>query len=143
MKNKYLSYIVCGLITLCVLGCDFSTKTKIKTEYAIKTESKVEFVYSNGDKKIEMILELEKDAEFLVLGKPIKAYFKTENIDTQKFTVSGPGIMVKEGAKDEFRYTIIPTERFLVDGELEIKVTEHIENEADFTHKFLVPVKTL
>ncbi|MCK0155783.1 hypothetical protein MWU65_01235 [Cellulophaga sp. F20128] len=142
MKNKYLNYIVCGLITLCVIGCDFSAKSKTKTEYSIRTASQAEFVYSNGDKKVEMILELEKDAKALVLGIPIKAYFKTENINTQKFKVFGPGIMVKQGAKHEFRYTIIPTERFLVDGKLEIQVTEQIENAADFTHKFLVPVAT-
>lgn len=144
MKSKTLNYMVYGFICFTLMGCEFSVKnnTQTKAEYSVRTDSKAKYVFSKGDKKVEMILELEKDAGGLVIGQPITAYFKTKNIDTKKFTISGPGIMVKQGTTDEFKYTIVPTERFLVNEKLEILVTEKIENEADFSHKFLVPVST-
>ena len=110
----------------------------MKTEN--KTENQSEFVYSNADKKVEMVLE--NDAEFLIVGKPTKANFETENIDNQKFMIFGPGIMVNKADKDGFRFTITPIENTLVNGNLEIQVTERIENGENFTHKFLVPVKS-
>ncbi|WP_440121468.1 hypothetical protein [Tenacibaculum sp. Ill] len=85
---------------------------------------------------------LENDAEFLVVGKPTKANFETENINNQKLMIFGPGIMVNQTNKDGFRFTITPIEKTLVNGKLEIQVTERIENGENFTHKFLVPVKT-
>ncbi|MGO3183936.1 MAG: hypothetical protein ACTIJ9_14005 [Aequorivita sp.] len=85
---------------------------------------------------------LENNAEYLVVGKPTKANFVTENIDKQKFMVFGAGIMVNQADKSGFRFTITPIEKTLVEGKLEIQVTERIENGENFTHKFLVPVKT-
>ena len=137
MKNKFINYIVYGIIALNLISCGH----KNKTESYIQTESKAEFVYSNGDKKVEMVLDLGRDAE-LVIGKPIKASFKTENIDIQKLIVFGPGIKVNKTDKNEFQFTITPIEKTLINGKLEIQVTEQIENGENFTHKFLVPVKT-
>src|SRR5690606_15870379 len=125
MKIKVLNYIVCGIITLTLASCGNKTQS--------------DFVYSKADKKVEMILE--NNAEFLVVGKPTKANFVTENIDNQKFLIFGPGIMVNQADKDGFRFTITPIEKTLVDGKLKIQVTENIENGENFTHTFLVPVK--
>ena len=126
MKIKVLNYIFFGIITLTLASCGNKTQS--------------DFVYSKADKKIEMVLE--NDAEFLVVGKPTKANFETENINNQKLMIFGPGIMVNQTDKDGFRFTITPIEKTLVNGKLEIQVTERIENGENFTHKFLVPVKT-
>jgi len=126
MRIKVLNYIVFGIITLTLASCGNKTQS--------------DFVYSKADKKVEMILE--NNAEYLVVGKPTKANFVTENIDNQKFMVFGAGIMVNQADKSGFRFTITPIEKTLVDGKLEIQVTERIENGENFTHKFLVPVKT-
>ncbi len=126
MKIKVLNYIFFGIITLTLASCGNKTQS--------------DFVYSKADKKIEMVLE--NDAEFLVVGKPTKANFETENINNQKLMIFGPGIMVNQTNKDGFRFTITPIEKTLVNGKLEIQVTERIENGENFTHKFLVPVKT-
>ncbi len=126
MKNKVFNYIVCGIIILNLISC------------GNKTES--EFVYSSEDKKIEMILE--NNAEFLVVGKPTKVNFETENINNQRLMIVGPGIMVNRADKDGFRFTITPIEKTLINGKLKIRVTESIENGENFTHTFLVPVKT-
>lgn len=139
MKNQFLNHIIYGIVILTLTNCQ--NKTNTQTESYIQTKSQSEFVYSKGDKKIEMILELGRDVE-LVIGKPINANFKTENINKQNLMVFGPGIKVNKTDKNGFRFTITPIEKNLVDGNLEIKVTERIENGDNFTHKFLVPVKT-
>ncbi|PKQ46756.1 hypothetical protein [Confluentibacter flavum] len=126
MKIKVLNYIIYGIIMLTLASCGNKTQS--------------DFIYSKADKKVEMVLE--NNAEFLVVGQPTKAKFVTENIDNQKFLIFGPGIMVNQADKDGFRFTITPIEKTLVDGKLEIQVTERIENGENFTHKFLVPVKT-
>lgn len=126
MNIKTLNYIVFGIITLTLASCGNKTQS--------------DFVYSKADKKVEMVLE--NNMEFLVVGKLAKANFITKNIDNQKFIVFGPGIMVNQADKDGFRFTITPIEKTLVDGKLKIQVTENIENGENFTHTFLVPVKT-
>jgi len=144
MKNKVLNYIICGIITLNLASCGNKTESKtengIDSETELKIETQSEFVYSNAGKKVEMVLE--DGAEFLVVGKPTKANFETENINNQRFMIVGPGIMVNQADKDGFRFTITPIEKTLVDGKLEIQVTERAENGEIFTHKFLVSVKT-
>jgi hypothetical protein len=147
MRIKVLNYIFCGIITLNLASCGNKTETKseigIDPETELKADNKAEtqseFIYSNADKKVEMVLE--NDAEFLVAGKPTKVNFETENINNQKFMVVGPGIMMNRADKDGFRFTITPIEKTLVDGKLEIRVTELVENGENFTHTFLVPVK--
>jgi len=128
MKVKVLNYIFFAIITLNLASC------------GNKTENRTEFVYSNVDKRVELILE--NDAEFLVVGQPTKANFETENINNQMFMIVGPGIIVNQADKDGFRFTITPIEKTLVDGKLEIRVTEGVENGENFTHTFIVPVKT-
>ena len=148
MKINVLNYIVCGIITLTLASCGNKTETKSENKSEPKTELKTDeniethsdFIYSNDDKKVEMVLE--NGREFLVVGKPTRANFETENINNQRFMIVGPGIMVNRGDKDGFRFTITPIEKTLVDGRLEIHVTERVENGEDFSHKFLVPVKT-
>jgi|TARA_R110002110_G_scaffold414576_1_gene645005 hypothetical protein len=148
MKIKVLNYIFCGIITLNLASCGNKNESKSEnginseTEYKSdnKTETQSDFVYSKADKKVEMVLE--NSAEFLVVGVPTRANFETENINNQRFMIVGPGIMVNQADKDGFRFTITPIEKTLVDGKLEIRVTERVENGEDFTHKFLVPAKT-
>jgi hypothetical protein len=126
MKIKVLNYIVYGVITLTLAGCGNNTQS--------------DFIYSKADKKVELVLE--NDAKFLVVGLPTKAKFETENINNQRFIIVGPGIMVNRDEKDGFRFTITPIEETLVDGKIKIQVTENVENGENFTHTFLVLVKT-
>ncbi|WP_178989693.1 hypothetical protein [Winogradskyella schleiferi] len=148
MKIKVLNYIFCGIFTLNLASCGNKNESNSdngissKTEYQSdkKTETQLGFVYSNTNKKVEIVLE--NDAEFLVVGEPTRANFETENINNQRFMIVGPGIMVNQADKDGFRFTITPIENTLVDGKLEIRVTERVENGEDFTHKFLIPVKS-
>lgn len=126
MKIKVLHYIVYGIITLTSASCGNKTQS--------------DFVYSKADKKVEMVLE--NGVEFLVVGQPTKANFVTENIDNQKFMIYGPGIMRNRADNDGFRFIITPIEKTLVDGKLKIQVTEKVDNGENFTHTFLVPVKT-
>jgi len=147
MKNQILNYIFYGIFILILSSCVERTEkknndgiqnsTELNTE--VNEEKQSEFVYSKADKKVELILE--NDAEFLVVGKPTRANFPTENINNQRFMISGPGIMVNRADKDGFRFTITPIKETLIDGNLEINVAENIENGENFTHKFLVPVK--
>jgi hypothetical protein len=103
-------------------------------------ENQSEFVYSKEDKKVEMVLE--NGAVFLVVGKPTRANFPTENINNQRFIINGPGIMVNQAKNSNgFRFAITPIGKNLVDGNLEINVMENVENDESFSHKFLVPVK--
>ncbi len=147
MKIKVLNYILCGIITLNLSSCgnknesnsDNRISSQVEYQSDKKTETQSEFVYSNADKKVEIVLE--NGAEFLVVGEPTRANFETENINNQRFMIVGPGIMVNQADKDSFRFTITPIEKTLVDGKLEIRVTERVENGENFTHKFLVPVK--
>lgn len=125
MKRKILNCILYGIISLTLISCGKETKS--------------EFVYSKADKKVEMVLE--NGVEFLVIGKPTKANFETENIDNQNFIVVGPGIMVNRADKDGFRFTITPIGETLVNGKLEIRVFESTEDGENFSHKFFVPVK--
>ena len=89
MKIKFLNYIFCGIIALNLASCgnknesDSDNGISAETEYQSdkKTETKSKFVYSNADKKVEMVLE--NDAEFLVVGEPMRANFETENINNQ------------------------------------------------------------
>ena len=126
MKIKILNYIVCGIISLTLASCGNKTHS--------------DFVYSKADKKVEMVLE--NNVGFLVVGQPTRVNFETENVNNQRFMIVGPGIMQNRADKDGFRFTITPIENTLVNGKLEIRVTERVENGEDFTHKFLVPVKT-
>jgi hypothetical protein len=148
MKIKVLNYIVCGIITVNLASCGNKTESKFENGAESKTELKVgkntetlsNFIYSSGDKKVEIVLE--NDAEYLVVGKPTRVNFNTVNINRQRFMISGPGIMVNRADNDGFRFTITPIEKTLVDGKLEIRVTEGVEDGENFTHTFLVPVKT-
>ena len=148
MKNRTLNLIFCGIFTLILSSCGNKTDKKVDTEIETQTESKMnadsktdsDFVYSKGNKKVELILE--NGVKFLEVGKPTRADFPTENINDQRFMISGPGIMVNRKDRDEFRFTITPIEETLVNGNLEIDVTESVENGENFTHKFLVPVKS-
>lgn len=124
------------------MNCRYETSTheSHKHESYIRTKTQAEFVCSNGDKKIELILELERDS-ILEIGKPINANLKTENIDKQNLMIFGPGIKVNKVDNSEFRFTITPIDKTLVYEKLEIQVTERIENGENFSHKFLVPTK--
>ena len=145
MRIKVLNYIFCGIITLNLASCGNKTESKSeiridsKTELKADNKTQAEFVYSNADKKVEMVLE--NNEKFLVIGEPTRVNFETENINNQRFMIVGPGIMQNQADKDGFRFTITPIEKTLVNGKLEIRVTERVENGEDFTHKFLVPVK--
>ena len=105
-----------------------------------KNEMQMDFFYSKANKKVKLVLE--NNVDFLIAGKPTKAKFETENIDIQKLIIVGPGIMLNEANKDGFRFTITPIEKNLINGKLEIRLTEFIENKDNFSHKFLIPVKT-
>lgn len=148
MKNRILNVMLCGLFIVISSSCDTNTDKKTDTEMESQTEVKMDansqtesdFVYSKGNKKVELILE--NGVKFLEVGKPTRANFSTENINEQRFMVIGPGIMVNRKNRDEFRFTITPIESTLVNGNLEINVTESVEDGENFTHKFLVPVKT-
>lgn len=148
MKNRILNLIFCGIFTLILSSCGNKTDKKAdtgidtQTELKMDTDSKTKsnFVYKKGNKKVELILE--NGVKFLEVGKPTRADFPTENINDQRFMISGPGIMVNTKDRNEFRFTITPIEGTLVNGNLEINVTENVGNGENFTHKFLVPVKT-
>lgn len=150
MKSQTLNYIFCALFALILSSCGNKTEKKTdneikgQTELVEKTvkENQSEFVYLKAGKKVEMVLE--NGAKFLVVGKPTRANFPTENINNQRFIIIGPGIMVNQAKNsDGFRFTITPIEKTLVDGNLEIDVMENIENSENFSHKFLVPVKLI
>ena len=149
MKNQTLNYIIFGLFALILSSCGNKTEKKAddgidkQTELIVETakENQSGFVYSKADKKVEMVLE--NGAEFLVVGQPTRANFPTENINNQRFIISGPGIMVNQADKDGFRFTITPIDKTLVNGNLEIVVMENVENDENFTHKFIVPVKSI
>jgi len=139
MKIKILNYIVYGLITLTLANCGNKSESKTDSGIETETELKSNFVYTESDKKVELILE--NNAEFLVLGKPTKAKFITENINDQRFAIFGTGLMINK-QDTEFRFIITPIEKNLVNGKLEIQVKESAENGKNFNHKFLIPVKS-
>ena len=145
MKNDIRIYIVYGIFTLILIGCGNKTESKtdngIKTQTELKTDSNHSFIHTESDKIIELVLE--NNVGFLVVGKPTRARFETENINNQRLMIYGSGIAMTGGNDKEFRFTITPIEKTLVDGNLEIQTTERLENGENFTHKFLVPVKSM
>lgn len=149
MNNQILNFIFFGIFALILSSCGEKKDTKkndgiqSSTEFKKETKEKPQskFVYSKADKKVK--IELENNVEFLVAGQPTQANFLTENINDQLFMISGPGIKVNQYKNDnDYRFTITPKERNLVNGNLEIVVTEYFNKEEIFKHKFLVPVKT-
>nr|WP_321248208.1 hypothetical protein [uncultured Psychroserpens sp.] len=147
MKMKVLSYMFYGIIVLNIMSCVNKTESKSEitthSETALKSNNTIknqtEFVYSRGNKKVELIFE--NDAKFLVLGESTKVHFKTENINPKRFVIVGPGILIDQaGDKDGIRCIITPVKKTLVDGNLEVRIREMVENGEHFTHKFLVPV---
>lgn len=126
-KKNILNYIVYGLLTINLLGC------------MDKTEQKTDFVYAESNKKIELIFENYES--YLIIDKPTKARFITENINSQRLGIFGAGLAMNMTDNDGFRFVITPNKNDLKDGKLEIKISERLENGKTFTHKFLVPVK--
>lgn len=140
MKYKVLNHTFYGIITLILASCGGKSDSKSDNRIKPKAELNNEFVYTESDKRIELVFE--NNAKYLVVGKPAKMKLFTKNINPQKLMIYGPGIMVNPENNDGFRFIITPIEKTLVKGNLEIQITERIENGEDFTHLFLVPVKT-
>jgi hypothetical protein len=152
MKNKILNYIVFGIITLnFLISCLNNDTTKLKegketeskTEVNKTTENQSEFVYSSTD-KVEIIIE--NDAEFLIVGKPTKIYLKKENIYKRLIKTSVKGentVDLNNLIIDTSGLTLLitATKDNLLDGNVEIQLTERVENGEDYIHKLLVPVK--
>ncbi|MEK6153124.1 hypothetical protein WIW50_07685 [Flavobacteriaceae bacterium 3-367] len=135
MRSKSLNGFLIVIIGLTLGNC--RSKSESKTETAPISNN--EFVYMESEKRIELILE--DNVHFLVVDKPTKAKFQTKNIDNQRLVIYGSGIMLNTANKDGFRFIITPIEKTLVDGNLEIQVSERNENGEIFSHNFLIPVK--
>ena len=114
------------------------SQTELNTDKITKVQSG--FIYSNGRKKVELILE--NGLEFLVVGEPTKASFKTENINNERFMIVGQGLTLNQADKNGFHLTITPVDKSIVQGKLEIRVTELVENGKNFKDRFFIPVKT-
>ncbi|WP_298520172.1 hypothetical protein [uncultured Kordia sp.] len=125
MKSKALDHIVLGIIALMMVSCG----NKLQSDLSFEKQGK----------KITMVLE--NDATSLVVGKPTKARFDTENINNKKLSIVGAGIRSNQIDKDEFRFTITPIEKMLVDGKMKIHIAELLDNGEKFSHTFLVSVK--
>ena len=123
-EPKIQTYLFSALIAVCLTSCQEKNDSI--------------FIYSSEGKRIEMILE--NDAEYFVIGKTTKMDFVTENVNKRRLTVSGPGIR-NHGSQADFRYTVTPFENTLVNGNLQIRVIEALENGERFSHIFLIPVK--
>ena len=146
MEKRTLNLIFYAIFILILSSCGNNSERKKVNRNDNQTEQKSDnqkkpasdYVYSEGNKKVELILE--NGVKYLEVGKPTRADFPTENINDQRFMISGPGIMVNRTNRNEFRFTITPIKETLVNGNLEINVTESVDNGENFTHKFLVPV---
>jgi len=151
MKYKIQNYIICGIIILNLVSCGKKTQTKSVNKIESKTELKnektkekeSEFTYSSAD--IVKII-LENDAEFLVVGEPTEIYLKKKNLYKRlsKFNVernksidlNGPNIDTSG-----LLFKLTATEENLLEGNIEILLTERTESGEDFIHKILIPVK--
>lgn len=156
MNKQIINLVLGGIILLNFTNCKNEITPKensasqneinLKTEIKLKTISKkisysvATFDHSEGKKKVSMIIEYNYK-EKLIVGRTYNVNFKTENINSQNFKVSGNGIIVKKVGNDELLYTITPLANKIDNGMIEIQVTEQIENAENFSHKFLVPIK--
>ena len=126
-RNSFLVFILFGIIIFMSFSCNQSNE-------------KNQLVYTEGDKKIELIFE--GGNKFLILDKPTKAKFVTKNIDNQHFLIVGPGISRNTENNSEYRWIITAPKGSLTDGKLKIRAREVIENGEDLNAEFLVNVKT-
>ena len=151
MKYIFRNYILCGIITLNLSNCGKNTDTKSETGTVLESkieinkpiENSTEFVYSSAD-KIEIIIN--NDAGFLVVGEPTEIYLKKENLykrlskvkvkKNKNLDLNGPEINVKG-----LKFKLTATEENLLDGNIEILLTERTDDGENFTHVLLIPVK--
>ena len=128
-RNTILNFFYIGLFTLLLFGCGQK-----------QSENTNEFIYDNGNKKIELVLEGGK--HHLIIDKPTKANFVTENIDHAKFTIVGAGIRRITQKNSDYDWEITALKRHLTNGKLQIRMMERIENGVNLSAEFLVDVKT-
>ncbi|WP_458626401.1 hypothetical protein [Winogradskyella sp. PC D3.3] len=149
MKYNFRNYILCVLITLNLSNCGKNTNTKSETvskskiEINKSIENSTEFVYSSAD-KIEIIIK--NDFGFLVVGEPTEIYLKKENLykrlsnlkveKNKSVDLNGPEINSKG-----LKFELTATEENLLDGNIEILLTERTDDGGNFTHELLIPVK--
>ena len=149
MKYNFRNYILCVLITLNLSNCRKNTNTKSETvskskiEINKSIENSTEFVYSSAD-KIEIIIK--NDFGFLVVGEPTEIYLKKENLykrlsnlkveKNKSVDLNGPEINSKG-----LKFELTATEENLLDGNIEILLTERTDDGGNFTHELLIPVK--
>ena len=130
-KKSILNYIVYGFLIINLLGCGDNAESK--------TEKQANFVYTESDKKIELIFENHES--YLIIGKSTKLRLQTESINNEKLAIFAEGLELNKADNDGFRFVITPNKNHLKDGKLKIKIVERVENGETFTHNFLVPVK--
>jgi len=151
MKYNIRNYILCVLITLNLSNCGKNTDTKSETGTVSKSkieinksiENSTDFVYSSAD-KIEIIIK--NDFGFLVVGEPTEIYLKKENLykrlsnlkvqKNKSVDLNGPEINSKG-----LKFELTATEENLLDGNIEILLSERTDDGGNFTHKLLIPVK--
>ena len=151
MKYIFRNYILCGIIILNLSNCGKNTDTKSETgtvpeskiEINKSIENSTEFVHSSAD-KIEIIIN--NDAGFLVVGEPTEIHLKKENLykrlsnlkveKNKSLDLNGPEINVKG-----LKFKLTATEENLLDGNIEILLTERTDDGENFTHVLLIPVK--
>jgi len=126
MKSKIVYFIIFGITMLMISGC--------------VDKSQADFSYEKGGKKITIVLE--NNAKSLKAGKSNKVRFDTEKINNKKLTIVGAGIKMDQSNENGFHLLITPVEKMLEDGKMKIIITESIENKENFSHTFLVPVKS-
>jgi hypothetical protein len=115
-------------------------KISSKKESFSLRKSRIEFSHSEKDKGVRMFLDLDFNYN-LEVGKPFKISFITNNINEKNFIVSGSKIKVDRIDEEKLSYEITLIEENLGNGVVEIKVAENIQDNENFTHEFLVPVK--
>jgi 2-methylaconitate cis-trans-isomerase PrpF len=147
MRIKILNYIIYGIITLNLVSCESKQKngTESKTELNNNQSNKkqTDNIKASSDEKLE--LELENKREFLIVGKPTKFILKRKNYSKKISKISTKGghmdLEYMKITADSGEFLITAGEEDLLVGEIEIRVTEKLENKNDSIHKFTVLVK--
>lgn len=129
-QSALLIFIVIGLLALLLFSCGQSKKHKGN-----------ELIYVKGNKRIELLFE--GGDHFLIIDKPTKANFVTENIDNFNYSIVGAGIKKVRSKDSDYEWEITPPREHLIDGKLKVRMIVEIENEESLNVEFLVNVKKI
>ena len=102
---------------------------------------KEDFTYQKGNQSIE--LKIVGRNKYLSINKPTKLKLKTRNIDIERLTVAGNGLLIVRELTNEkgIVFEVTVKERMIENGKWKMSISAWDENNKIWHHQFLLNVK--